>query len=883
MDGVRRVARTARARLVRQKLVDTGGRWLVAGASVGLGLVVLGKCMSMPWMGRGALNWGAWLVGPVLLGGVVAVVRATQRRPSALAATRTIDQALGLKDRLSASLTLQATPGEGRDDPFERVLHIDAEAAARATDVARAVPLRWTRLWAAWPAPLVVGGVVGVFVPPLTPEARRLEERRVEREIEQSAAVTDVAQAAREIECVLPTGLDGESRDALAELQALEQELAAKKIEPEAARQSAAGALEDAARRLESQGDASVRERERVRDALSEAARQGSSPEGASKSARTPGADMAHDSTGSGQSGPKEASKEDSALVRALRSGDFAAAKQAADELLKSTRSGSPRAEAAQLDQLAKDLEAIQRKRDEADRSRREAERSAAEAGKAGTAEREGERVTSAPAESRDGSDPQSPPPSSDNLTSRRQADQAPGSPDARAKQEPAGERSSPGKLAEALRDAARELREQSQPREAEPSSTPPKQDASSPEQRQKKDQNGESAKKDAAQSVRDSTREPAADGQKESKPTENPESRTGEPSAESTRRTDGKGQQRSGQSGESAPARQEESGRERSSSEPRQTSGEGSRRNEREATGTQERAGERTPTSGQTPGEKGGDPDRTAESQGSETAQAEGTRQREGDSGQKSDGEQPPIPKPSPDAVKRLAEEVDRIARAPQDAGKKQRDADALRKKAQEMLERSSPEQRERLKQWGEAVAREREKREASNPGDAAQRQQEGPSADQPHAAQGAGERPKRSGSMPQGSAPQDSATSPGGDGAGTQPGTSNDRSEAKTLPQGRTEVVDARRPNSQPAPGAPESVAAEWLGQGSRTPAGDAVLARTLAQAAKSAERAIDDQTVPRRFDRVIERYFRRLPAAVKSNAESEAPPAAPAKDAP
>jgi hypothetical protein len=59
---------------------------------------------------------------------------------------------------------------------------------------------------------------------------------------------------------------------------------------------------------------------------------------------------------------------------------------------------------------------------------------------------------------------------------------------------------------------------------------------------------------------------------------------------------------------------------------------------------------------------------------------------------------------------------------------------------------------------------------------------------------------------------------------------------------------------------------VVAEWLGSGRKgtaTEGSDPAAARErLLDAAKAAQRAVDDRTVPRRFDRLIREFFRRVP---------------------
>ncbi|MBY0263760.1 MAG: hypothetical protein K2Q20_15550, partial [Phycisphaerales bacterium] len=114
----------------------------------------------------------------------------------------------------------------------------------------------------------------------------------------------------------------------------------------------------------------------------------------------------------------------------------------------------------------------------------------------------------------------------------------------------------------------------------------------------------------------------------------------------------------------------------------------------------------------------------------------------------------------------------------------------------------------------------------------------------------------------------------------AGDQPGRAPGAAEPSPAFT-RTDPVDAR---ARPVPGSTprERVAAEWLGEGSKDgPAGTGESQEVFRAAQRSAERAIDDRAVPARFDRLLERYFRRLPERAAGTPPAPAP--APATDAP
>lgn len=186
---------------------------------------------------------------------------------------------------------------------------------------------------------------------------------------------------------------------------------------------------------------------------------------------------------------------------------------------------------------------------------------------------------------------------------------------------------------------------------------------------------------------------------------------------------------------------------------------------------------------------------------------------------------------RPDGEALQKVAERLER------QASKSRAESERLAKQAQEMYERMSPEQRRELQEAA---------RRAGRPG-------------------------------------QESKPDGGSDQAGDRPGQHRPRVPNEN-PPARTEVVDARgKPSSRPdAP--PGSIAAEWLGEGQREPGEPSESrARSYEQAAKSAEKAIEDRAVPKRFDRLIERYFRRLPENVNqkdagSDSQKDPPETAP-----
>lgn len=105
------------------------------------------------------------------------------------------------------------------------------------------------------------------------------------------------------------------------------------------------------------------------------------------------------------------------------------------------------------------------------------------------------------------------------------------------------------------------------------------------------------------------------------------------------------------------------------------------------------------------------------------------------------------------------------------------------------------------------------------------------------------------------------------------------------------RTEPVDARADRA-PSTAEQDQIVAEWLGTGRKESSGEQPAATgsaeaRLRQAASKAERAVEDGAVSSRYERVLRRYFERLPREVAKKeraaaAGESAGPAPTAKDA-
>lgn len=204
---------------------------------------------------------------------------------------------------------------------------------------------------------------------------------------------------------------------------------------------------------------------------------------------------------------------------------------------------------------------------------------------------------------------------------------------------------------------------------------------------------------------------------------------------------------------------------------------------------------------------------------------------------------------------MQRLAEQLSRMSQSPRQARQQQQSAERLMEQARRMYENASPEQREQMRRWAMD--------QASKMGD-------------------------RGGHSPDGSSSGVSSAASGGDGAGAGGPRARSEGVAGERQEIRTEPVDATAAGRRGEPAGDPSrppVIAEWLGEGDRRrgPAQEAMIDEQLREATRSAEQAIGDRSVSRRYDRVLQEYFRRLPAKVRSAAgQSGGGAAEPARDA-
>lgn len=143
---IERVVAAARRRAVAALVLEQGG-WAVAAGCGALIVLLL--------VGTQVLQW-YWVVGLMVLTGVVGWWRSRKRVPGAYEVAQRVDAALGLKDLISTAYFFGGRSGE----LVERVRR-EAEDAARGADATAAVPLSWPR--SGWPALALALAALGVF------------------------------------------------------------------------------------------------------------------------------------------------------------------------------------------------------------------------------------------------------------------------------------------------------------------------------------------------------------------------------------------------------------------------------------------------------------------------------------------------------------------------------------------------------------------------------------------------------------------------------------------------------------------------------------------------------------------------------------------------
>lgn len=334
------------------------------------------------------------------------------------------------------------------------------------------------------------------------------------------------------------------------------------------------------------------------------------------------------------------------------------------------------------------------------------------------------------------------------------------------------------------------------------------------------------------------------------------------------------------------SPGSQQQPGRDEGSSGARES-------------GTPQRSPSLQPGQGQKQSERSGDDAASPEQSGSPQAPGNQPKGPNADpsapSGSGSQDGTPALPKRG---LEGLREQLDQLAKERERGENKQELSEEMRRKAQELWDGASDEQRQELMD----LARQMQQRGGQQPPDLSRRandrpdprgglpedpsQQQGPESTDRRIAGGNREaQDKVDGS-------KGTAVPPSGRGAmGDQPGNEGSQREqagARNERGVRFENVDARSAGSDDQPDA-GTVLAQWLSQQqNRQPgtggtvtgggSGPPVPSAAMDQARRAAERAIEQRQVPSRSAELVRKYFDRLPGALGLPATAS-PPVAPA----
>lgn len=891
MTRVHAAIAAARRRALLADLTRRVGTATAWGAALGLALVLVDRLVGI------GPHWALLLGVPTALGAAVGAAAAVSRRPGELAAAGMLDDALALRDRLTNGLTLSAA--HGQDAAFVALALREAEQVAATAQPRRAIAVRFGTAWRAWPALLALGVALALLLPPLdllgrtaARERAVLEQARRDRVSEQLAAAVEAARPAAAAESPdAPAQPDPRS----AELDRIRQELEQGRLSPQDAAARAVQELEAIAEREQREAEAAAMRQREIEDALGGLTR--SRPRSAPENADELG-DVAQGGA------PNEGSQtEESALTRAIRRGDLAAAREAASELLRPRQT----LDAAAREQLANDLRRLaedieQLERQEAEQAARKAAAEARERSeRTGTpdaeqpegARSEGEDRTR-PENAADAAKPEDSRPQRDERAQKpgEQAQQGkPGEqvqrdigeqrPDGQSRQSTPGEQAQSGQRREAprpvdpeqlqrqlereglspedARRAAEQIAREAQREQAREQAREQRReladrlreasDALDPQQREgRTTPRGDSRPPEQpAPGEQPRADSPAPDQQRDAaksgEPTARPEQ--GQPTPADTPPTPATTPTPSPSPGAS-PQPSPDGQKQEPSPTPAPQPGPDGQRPETAPAPKPEANGPKSDRPAGVPdGQRPSGERPTPETERSATPRPD--QNQPGDEQQDApDGSLPEpgnLPEPTPEAIERLAEHLKDMAR---NSDRRQQSAEAARRareQAEQIAKGLSEDQRKRLEQWAEALARQRpdvmDELAGKSPG--------GPSDQQ--------DPPRRDGGAP-----------------GTQDAR-QDTGPAPTPPPGprRTEIVDARPRESAPRGSERDQVVAEWLSpprEGDAAPSTVTPRERLL-EAARSAQKAVDDRAIPSRYDRLVQRYFRRLPERVEEDA--------------
>lgn len=331
----RRVAEKTRRRHAASLLIDAAGVALAGGSAIGLAGVLVARALPIARLDP---HW-PWLIAAPVLASVVVLGMATlARRWTPLRSAQEVDRRLALRDRLGTAIELADRPAPGIEPAFVALAAQDAERVAAEASPARAVPIAMNRWWRAGGVLALLAVSAGLWMPPLDLVERQARVReRSRRAIEARESIGEAKALVREAVGESAPIADAASAPELEAIEEIERELAAGRTTPEQARVESARRIQELASRLEARSQEERARRESVREALTLA-----------------------------KPGPGEDQGPASDVAEALREGDLSAAAHAAEQLARDL----PRMPAEQRRQVAEEL----RRLSEALESQRRAE-----------------------------------------------------------------------------------------------------------------------------------------------------------------------------------------------------------------------------------------------------------------------------------------------------------------------------------------------------------------------------------------------------------------------------------------------------------------------------------------------------------------------------
>lgn len=260
----------ARQALRRQAL----GRFV---QHLGLALVIAGAAATL---GVGvdrlfALELPAWLLvaAPVGLGALYALVRSALAPRNLLVAAAHVDRALTLHDQLGSAIALEQ---DADNDPFALLAVADAQRTAQEAPIKEATPIEFGASWWIWPITLTLAIASAIFLPSFDLAHRQQNQTKEATQIAQRQEATDdIAQAREAVAPEKLSTVDLATPTDMQTLDDLQQQLERGEIDPDEARAQAASVLNDAADRTDQQADEQERQLESLQTKLASSSNVG--------------------------------------------------------------------------------------------------------------------------------------------------------------------------------------------------------------------------------------------------------------------------------------------------------------------------------------------------------------------------------------------------------------------------------------------------------------------------------------------------------------------------------------------------------------------------------------------------------------------------------